>query len=466
MTGGNAMKKKPWKNFRGKAAAVCIAAVLAVCTGVPAAAAQTSASAGPYHVILSITGDASASRTVTWHDQKNVSAGTVIYSQDEEALSASHSGGGLSGTASVQGAKTVISSGIDTQSSVFSAQLTGLSAGTTYYYYVKSSTGNSGILSFTTAERDQQTLSFAYLGDIQFENDMQKEYEEWNQLISGIYKKNPDLTFGMIGGDLVQSGIRMAEWNAFLDNATDVFSRIPLMTVNGNHESNLPSGKPELYLDLFTLPENGPEGFKEEFYSFDYGSCHITALNSWIFSGEQSVSQADYDRIEQWIENDISGSDAKWKFVIMHHPVYALASDNVSAKVKENWAPIFEKCGVDIVFCGHQHVYSRSYPLTEGRIDAESGVTYVMGNSGQKFYSSADETLQEKTVYSTSTCQVVRIDGDTLELMTYDREGNELDYFSLNARRQTADTGELRQQVLQNLKKLCASVGEAVKNAA
>ena len=104
------------------------------------------------------------------------------------------------------------------------------------------------------------------------------------------------------------------------------------------------------------------------------------------------------------------------------------------AQVRENWAPIFEECGVDLVFCGHQHVYSRSYPMKAGVVDYEDGITYIMGNSGQKFYTSADETYQARTIYSTSTCQVVRIDGATLEVMTYDRDGNELDYCSLRPR--------------------------------
>ena len=105
---------------------------------------------------------------------------------------------------------------------------------------------------------------------------------------------------------------------------------------------------------------------------------------------------------------------------------------------KKNWAPIFEQYGVDLVLVGHQHVYSRSYPMYQGSIDYEKGVTYIMGDSGQKFYSSADERYSEKTIYNTSTYQVVHIDGNTMEVLTYDAGGNELDYWSASAK----DRGE------------------------
>ena len=46
------------------------------------------------------------------------------------------------------------------------------------------------------------------------------------------------------------------------------------------------------------------------------------------------------------------------------------------------------------MFCGHQHVYVRSYPLRAGQIDYENGITCVVGNAGQKFYSNAEPTYR------------------------------------------------------------------------
>jgi len=63
--------------------------------------------------------------------------------------------------------------------------------------------------------------------------------------------------------------------------------------------------------------------------------------------------------------------------------------------------------------------------------DCTDAITYVMGNASQKFYSTADESYQAKTVYNTSTYQVVRVDGNSLTVQSYDGAGNLLDFTAL-----------------------------------
>lgn len=409
--------------------ALFVAASGCAFSAAPAYAASGSENAA-YNVILSVTGDAATSITVTWHDKAGSASQKVVY-----GTSAS-----LSGAKSAAAVKSKINSGIPLGDSIYTAEITGLAPSTTYYYCVDNGKSRTGVKTFTTSAKTgagsaSNGTSFIYMGDIQVKNDAASEFKLWGDLAKNVYKTNPDIQFGILGGDIVDSGVSEKQFGYFLENATEVFSNIPMFSTNGNHESNFPdSGKPELYLDMFTLPQNGPDGFKEEFYSFDYGNCHITVLNSWIFSGEQKVSDADLKRVNEWIEKDLSTSSADVSVVIMHHPVYALASDNVAAKVYDAWRQLFENNGVDLVLCGHQHVYARSYPLTAGKIDVENGVTYVMGMSGQKFYSSADETKQERVEYGRANCQIIRTSGKQITLTTVDADGNEIDYWTTMAR--------------------------------
>lgn len=431
------------KNKSFRHAACVLTAVFVFMSLAAASASVTFASSDslPYDVILSVTGDASSSMTVTWHDSSYINNASVVYSQKES----------MAGAASAKAERVSIKSGIPLSDTIWTAELTSLSPDTVYYYYIDNGKTKTDIKSFTTASAGSEAgTSFIYMGDIQVSRDAETEYDSWGSFIDGIYKKNPDISFGLLGGDIVESGVSEKQFGYFLKNATSVFSSIPLFSTNGNHESNFPdSGKPELYLDMFLLPQNGPDGFKEEFYSFDYNDCHITVLNSWVFSGEQKLGSSDLSRINAWIDNDLKSSSARFSIVVMHHPAYALANDNVAADVYESWRPLFEADGVDLVLCGHQHVYARSYPLTAGRIDNENGVTYVMGMSGKKFYTSADETKQERVIYSVSNCQIIRTDGNQLTLTTLDESGNELDYWTTTAREKpgrgasgdTADAG-------------------------
>ncbi len=399
---------------------------------VPVSAAQR-----PSGISLSLTGDTSTTITVSWRDE-------ICSEQVVQVVSkAQHSENDFQNAMQVKAFCRDISLD-NTGMWRYEATVTGLESNTSYIYRV----GNENIWSeektFTTADSSAENIAFIYMGDIQPVNDIEGEYNSWRGLTETAFSLNPEISFGILGGDIVENGISIEQFDVFREKAESVFSKIPLMAVNGNHESNFAgSGKPELYLDVFALPENGPEGFKEEFYSFDYGSdCHVIGLNSWIYSGEQSLTEKQLEAVDCWIEKDLATSTAKWKVAVLHNPVYAVNSDNTSLLIKEKWAPIFEKYGVDLVFEGHQHVYSRRLPIYQGHVDYDKGITYIMGVSGSKFYDSADESLAEKTVYNVSNYQLVKIDGDVLTVQSIDALGNELDWCSVNQRDMILTRGE------------------------
>jgi hypothetical protein len=290
-----------------------------------------------------------------------------------------------------------------------------------------------GRVTSTLENADATAFSFMFLGDIQVAESTEIDFAAWGKLVEAAYERNPGLAFALQAGDIVESGINAEQWDAFLTNAEPVFSKIPFFPTNGNHESNFLSGKPELYLETFDLPLNGPAGFEEEFYSFDYGNAHVIVLNSWVFSGEQKLTDADFDVLDAWVALDLASSDATWTIALTHVPLYEVHSDTTATKAREHWISILEKYGVDVLFVGHQHVYSRLKPLIGG-VEDENGLTQIMGNSGLKFYDSADEILAERTIYNVSNYEIVTIDGDSLIVQAFDIDGNEFDYLELAPR--------------------------------
>ncbi|MDR1572561.1 MAG: metallophosphoesterase family protein [Clostridiales Family XIII bacterium] len=404
-----------------RAAAVCLALSL---LALPLSQLRASALApdAPGRIMLSFAGDGALA--LTWVDAEGVGDGRVRYGLSPD----------LSDAREAKALPAPGSSAIEAGGSRFTAELAGLAPGATYYYSVGGAGGWSATQSFMAADTGAADFSFLYFGDIQVTEGAESDFAAWGALAGGAYARNPGAAFALQGGDIVESGIDTGQWDAFLDSATPVFSRIPFMPTNGNHESNFPSGKPELYLDVFSLPRNGPEGFEEEFYSFDYGDAHFTVLNSWVFSGEQRLDEDDLEAIDAWVERDLSSSAATWKIAVTHLPLYAVHSDAVADATRAHWAPLFERHGVALALVGHQHVYSRLKPLSGGAVDFERGVTYIMGNSGRKFYDSADERLAERMIYGVSTYQSIRIDGNMLTVQTFDGEGRELDLAAISPR--------------------------------
>jgi hypothetical protein len=73
-----------------------------------------------------------------------------------------------------------------------------------------------------------------------------------------------------------------------------------------------------------------------------------------------------------WLRKDLKNDDHKWKIAYFHHPPYTkgthdsdMDTDSKSRmkEMRENFLPILEKHGVDLVLSGHSHIYERSFLL-------------------------------------------------------------------------------------------------------
>ena len=67
-----------------------------------------------------------------------------------------------------------------------------------------------------------------------------------------------------------------------------------------------------------------------------------------------------------------------------HNPAFSSSHQHYTEQAVRLWHPLFEACGVDVVFAGHVHNYQRTVPLTfapaspgrdkKGRVDGEFGL--------------------------------------------------------------------------------------------
>ena len=299
-------------------------------------------------------------------------------------------------------------------------RLTGLTQGREYRYKIGGFEG-----SFRMPQESKVT-KFLYLGDVQFQESME-EYREWGEMVKKVYQAHPDLDFAVIGGDLVNSPGELAQWEAFLD-ACDVFAKLPLVTVAGNHEgvhSNY------TYQKLFALPDDAEEDQSgEEFYSLDFGNVRMLMMDSSFLTEERKASmgdgewQAEEERVERWIRRESVDCQKPWLAAVIHHPVYGMHDeDTVSPQIRRLWAPLLETGGVRIVFSGHQHLYQRTRPI--------HGVVYLMGNSGQResrFFHGNNLPEYTQQIYDRgANYQIVEAGARRLKMTSYNKKGLVID---------------------------------------
>jgi len=254
-------------------------------------------------------------------------------------------------------------------------------------------------------EKTPGKTTFLFFGDAQpLENLF--EYRDFESLVrvATMVGDGKDADFVLQSGDIVNTGDSRDEWQAFFEYATPVFKNLPLFTAPGNHETtgfaNTPGHKPEVYLRLFNLPDNGPEGYETEYYSIDFGQVHVISLSSNYLDPSESYSDNPEeckqiaDRIDKWIKDDLAATKKPWKIVLMHQPAWPVMASKTQADMKERWIPILEKRKVDLILCGNEHMFTRSWPMpmfinNDDTIDlakAMKGTVQIIGCASHKFY--------------------------------------------------------------------------------
>lgn len=171
-----------------------------------------------------------------------------------------------------------------------------------------------------------------------------------------------------------------------LTGFSDIFSWLPFWPSPGNHDynevwaqsttlgipyTNIPLEQHQgPYFEIVDVPEQAEAGGHpsqlEVFYSFDYGNVHFMSLNSEVF--DFTLSYDGINRMKGWIEQDLQQNTKDFTIAYFHQPPYSKGSHDsddlyelVMKAMRERVIPLLESYDVDLVVCGHSHVFERSY---------------------------------------------------------------------------------------------------------
>lgn len=374
----------------------------------------------PYNLVTTFKGDAGTSRAFTWYTVNPAAAGWIELVKGPEAAF------GEETVKRIQAVSTKIKTKNGSRG-VHKVEVTGLEPGTLYSYRVGSSAEEEGLAAsqFTTEDSTGGSTTFINVTDSQGE--AETDFKLWGQTLNKAFLTFPEARFIIHNGDLTEDPKDAAAWDDFFGNVQERVSQIPLMPVTGNHDEV--GGNANPYSSHFNLPVNGAKGSVDgTSYSFDYGSIHITVLNT-----ESNLkNQAD------WLRKDLAGTDKPWKIVALHRPAYG---GNTYKKL-EDWTELFDKYGVDLVLQGHNHEYSRSCRLRAGAIvpesqdgaDSKRGTVYVVINAAGAKFNEKKEDQYYHAVHFQNYKQMfagITVAGDKLTYQAFDVDGEMLDEFVL-----------------------------------
>lgn len=369
----------------------------------------------PKSLVTTWKGDARTSRAVTWYTEDHTIQGVVQIAKGTNAADLD-----LEDVMTWTADSTVIEIGKGKKQGTHKAEVTGLDSGTEYIYRVGS--GESGDWSqpvvFKTEEDEVKTFTWINVSDSQGE--VESDFEYWGQALDQAFNIFPDSRFIVHNGDLTEEPEDEAEWDFFFNKAEKWLARIPLLPVTGNHDEI--KDVSDRFTSHFNLPDNGASGSNVgTTYSLDYGNAHFVFLNT-----ESNIKGQ-----KKWLREDLKKNNKEWTIVAIHRPAYG----GSTYKKIEDWVEVFDEFGVDLVLQGHNHEYSRSFHLKNGKVVNEGqGTVYVTTNTtGPKFNEKKSDQFYHAVHFQNYKGMFagITIGEGTLTYQAYDIEGQKLDEFTL-----------------------------------
>ena len=299
------------------------------------------------------------------------------------------------------------------------ATVTGLAPDTTYVYSV-SNDGTNFSTEYTYKTPKTNEFTFVAVGDPQLTTGLQDATSNlfssdrttrmgWAETIAAMQQKLGDKINFIAGvGDQVDLtnvptdnpgtiATSEQEYRNFLE--PEFLRSIPIAPAVGNHDRhygftyhyNIPNEQAFASLQGadYGNATNSQYADVEAAgnYYYKYNNALFVVLNDSSYPTSTAAAAVIIDRFEATLQAAIATSpNYEWIFV-QHHKSTASVADHIADRdiqyyVEAGFEKLMDKYEVDFVLAGHDHVYSRSYPLKNGQRGDNQGGSEIVNPNG------------------------------------------------------------------------------------
>ena len=352
----------------------------------------------PERIKLTLSNEGQFSRIVSWQcgDSLEISQLLLVKTASTDTVSISAAGKILP----TQGGVTVS----------YHAKLTGLTEGE-YSYCVSTGDKQSGWYNFSLSS--ENNFRFVYIGDIQ-----DKIGGSVKNLFTLINQKEKDIDFWALGGDVIECPHDMY-WNEYFTSFDSIIQTTPVIACPGNHEffKGLSNKLDERFIYNFPyFIESQTKG--NAVFETRYGNAAIITLDSnsdsWTLFSQRN-----------WFKQALQkAEDAKWKIVILHHPLYSVRGKFRNYFIRRMFDPLIREFNVDLVLQGHEHCYAR---MINKDNNSFSTPVYVISQASPKNYKINFDGKYDRFGVEQRFYQTIDVKQDTLSLKTFTEKGELFD---------------------------------------
>lgn len=224
------------------------------------------------------------------------------------------------------------------------------------------------------------------------------------QAMKGYYNKHP-YQLAVLGGDNIYT-------NGEFEKITTVFEHpyadllkqgVEFRACLGNHDIRTQNGDLQVKYPPFNMTGR--------YYTYRKESVQFVVLDTNV--------NADWNAQLAWLEKTLRQSNAPWKIVYGHHPVYASGIYGTDKDMVARLAPLFKRYRVQLYINGHEHHYERTTAI--------NGTTYLItgiGGASLRPVGKSDWTAYAESRYGFSALEVY---GDRIEIQGIGIDGQAFD---------------------------------------
>lgn len=286
------------------------------------------------------------------------------------------------------------------------------------------------LISYGNIFSQQDNLHFLAIGD--WGRGGKFLQKETSDMMGKYAEENPVKFVVSTGDNFYEMGIKSVDDSLVKTCFEDIYSarslQVPWYITFGNHDYGY-IAKSQIELSKF----NKRWKFPSSYYSIDEELSDGTKIQflfvdtnpfiekyktisekdkEWQNSAEQLKLQ-DWEQQLKWLESSLKNCDADWKIVVGHHPLLSGGWHGNAEEIKKYFKPLFEKYGVQLYICGHDH---------DIQYLKENGVNYFVSGAGSEL---RETNKIEQSVFAKSVNAFLsaKVSGDKAIMKFVDVDG-------------------------------------------
>lgn len=246
----------------------------------------------------------------------------------------------------------------------------------------------------------------------------------------GIFAEANDVKFlSVVGDNFYENGVTGLDdphWTRSFETVyTDSSLYVPWYVVLGNHDYrgnihaqiqySAVSDRWEMPARYFSNTVNINDSTEALFVFMD-SSPFVQSY--YTKSSMKNVRGVDTAAQMRWADSVLSNSNAKYKIVSAHHPVFSYGEHGETTELIQQWKPMLEKYGVNLYLAGHEHDLQYLY---EG-----GSVHYFISGAGSETRNTLSGPYTKFAKGKTGGFLLLNFTTDNIKAAFVDHKGNVL----------------------------------------